>query len=437
MLSAGATGGCASGTRSTEGAERNGSAYRAGGPTPSRLYNPAGMPARDPLFTIRFVRLWIFTFITFLTAFQIFPTMPFRIMELGGSESQAGLFLAIYTWASAVAAPITGSIADHIGRKRLLITAGLAFIFFSSAYAFLTWLPALLIAACLHGIFWSGLLSASGAIITEIIPPSRRTEGLGYYGMAPTAAIGVAPLVGLLIYNRFGWLWLCGVMVFLSVVILLLALQVRGGTARSENSFPPLRQLVDWHVILNSSALFVHAFGYGGITSYVAVLAVRNSIEPPSIFFSVFAVFVIGTRIFISPIGDRYGPKAILYPSILLVPIATWMLAVTDTRAEMIAAAVLFGIGFGGLYPAFMTFVLTLSDPERHGSTFGSILFAVDTGIGLGSLTTGFLVEHYGFGAAFGVATVISLTSLPLFMLTAKLLTHPSRPARAVLKDER
>ncbi len=391
------------------------------------------MAAREPLFTFRFIRLWSFTFITFVTAFQIFPTMPFRILELGGSESEAGLFLAIYTWASAIAAPLTGTIADHVGRKRLLITAGIAFIFFSSTYAFLTWLPALLVAGCIHGIFWSGLLSASGAIVTEIVPESRRTEGLGYYGMAPTAAIAVAPLFGLWIYHRYGWMTLCGGMVTLSVVVLLLALQVQGGSERAPHPFPPLRQLVDWHVILNSSALFVHAFGYGGITSYVAILAVRNHIEPSSIFFIVFAIFVILTRIFVSPIADRYGIKVVLYPSILLVPIATTILAMTDTRGEMIAAAVLFGLGFGGLYPAFMTFVLTLSDPDRHGSTFGSILFAVDTGIGLGSLTTGFLVEHYGFGAAFGLATAISMLSLPLFLLTARLLTHPSRPAR--LKD--
>ncbi|MDX1582312.1 MAG: MFS transporter [Thermoanaerobaculia bacterium] len=393
------------------------------------------MPAREPLFTARFIRLWSFTFITFLTAFQIFPTMPFRIMELGGSESQAGLFLAMYTWASAIAAPLTGTIADHVGRRRLLVVAGVAFIVFSSSYAVLTWFPALLVAACIHGIFWSGLLSAGGAIVTEIIPPSRRTEGLGYYGMAPTAAIAIAPLLGLWIYHRFDWTWLCVSMIAFSVVILLLALQVRGGQERSSHSFPPLRELVDWHVIITASALFVHAFGYGGITSYVAVLAVRNDIDPPSIFFVVFAIFVILTRIFVSPIGDRYGPKVILYPSILLVPVATAMLALTDTRGEMIAAAVLFGLGFGGLFPAFMTYVLTLSDPKRHGSTFGSMLFAMDTGIGFGSIGTGFLIEHYGFAAAFGVATVISVTSLPLFLMTSRLLIHPSRPARVAGKD--
>jgi MFS family permease len=393
------------------------------------------MLPRDPLFTAPFIRLWSFTFITFMTAFLIFPTMPFRIMELGGSEGEAGLFLAIYTWASAVAAPITGTIPDHVGRRRMLLVAAVAFIVFSALYGVLTWLPALLLAACIHGVFWSGLLSAGGAIITDIVPRSRRTEGLGYYGMAPTAAIAVAPLVGLTIYRTFGWLELCGLMVLLSFVILALAYRVRGGTTPAPQPFPAIRNLVDWHVVVNGSTLFVHAFGYGAITSYVAVLAVRNEIRPPSIFFIVFAVFVILTRIFVSPLADRHGIKVILYPSILLVPLATGLLAVTSTAAGMVAAAVLFGIGFGGLFPAFMTFVLSLSDPRRHAATFGSILFAMDTGIGAGSIATGYLVQHFGFGVAFGVATAIALTSLPLFLATSGLLKHPARPARIEERD--
>jgi MFS family permease len=68
---------------------------------------------RVPLFTPRFVQLWVFSFITFFSAFQLFPTIPFRILALGGTKAEAGLFLAMYTYACAFSAPLTGSIADH------------------------------------------------------------------------------------------------------------------------------------------------------------------------------------------------------------------------------------------------------------------------------------------------------------------------------------
>ena len=59
-----------------------------------------------------------------------------------------------------------------------------------------------------HGLFWSGLLSASSAYMTEVIPESRRAEGIGYWGMSTMLATAVAPAVGLFMY-RHGWAWLC------------------------------------------------------------------------------------------------------------------------------------------------------------------------------------------------------------------------------------
>jgi hypothetical protein len=63
-------------------------------------------------------------------------------------------------------------------------------------------------AAFFHGLFWSGLLSASSAYMTEVIPESRRAEGIGYWGMATMLATAVSPGVGLWMYGH-GWAWLC------------------------------------------------------------------------------------------------------------------------------------------------------------------------------------------------------------------------------------
>ena len=80
---------------------------------------------------------------------------------------------------------------------------------FSLAYALIPELPVLMLALVLvHGVFWSGLLSASAAYMTNMLPESRRAEGIGYWGLSTIAAIAVAPSIGFWIY-RSGWLWLC------------------------------------------------------------------------------------------------------------------------------------------------------------------------------------------------------------------------------------
>ena len=129
-----------------------------------------------PLFTRRFVALWLFQFGTFFSAFQLLPVIPLRILDLGGSKAAAGLFLSVYTLSSAFAAPVMGTVADHIGRRRMLIIASLLFIVFSLAYGVVPWLPVVLVIAIVHGAIWSSILSAAGAIMTDFIPPSRRTR---------------------------------------------------------------------------------------------------------------------------------------------------------------------------------------------------------------------------------------------------------------------
>src|SRR5688572_30079417 len=120
----------------------------------------------EPLFTRRFFALWTFAFITFFSAFQLLPAIPFRIVELGGTKAQAGWFLAAYTFASAFAAPIMGTIADHVGRKRMLVAASALFIVFSLLYGAVEQIPLLLLIGIVHGSLWSGLLSAASATMS-------------------------------------------------------------------------------------------------------------------------------------------------------------------------------------------------------------------------------------------------------------------------------
>ena len=100
----------------------------------------------------------------------------------------------------------------------MLLITSLAIACFSVAYALSRtyWLPLVLV--FFHGLFWSGLLSASSAYMTEVIPESRRAEGIGYWGMSTMLATAVAPAAGLWMY-RHGWAWLCAGIALLNLVM--------------------------------------------------------------------------------------------------------------------------------------------------------------------------------------------------------------------------
>ncbi|HUR82160.1 MAG TPA: MFS transporter [Thermoanaerobaculia bacterium] len=374
----------------------------------------------QPLFTRRFVALWFFQCATFFSAFQLLPVIPFRIVDLGGNTRTAGLFLFVYTLSSALAAPIMGSVADHIGRKRMLVTASFLFVVFSLAYGVMPWMPGLLLIGIVHGALWSSILSAAGAIMTDFIPAERRTEGLAYWGLAPTAAIALAPAVGMAIY-RFGWFALCAEIAALSALTGLWGTRLPAGEPRdAAKKFPQPREFWDVGVITTTLSLTVVAFGYGGVTSYAGLLSRERGIHPESLFFTAFSIGTLAIRAFVPRFGDRYGPKVLLYPSFVAMPIAFLMLAYARDRVMMSAAGILFGMGLGLAFPAFITFVMAHTPDDRRARTFGSVILGFDTGIGVGSLVIGAMGQRLGLQTAFSIAAAVSCLSIPIFYATSR-----------------
>src|SRR5918993_5454104 len=205
-----------------------------------------------------------FSFTVFLSAFQLFPTAPFHILDLGGSTFASGLFLGFLTYSSAFSAPLTGAYADRIGHRRVLIISSLALAVFAGMYAVISDYRLVLLLAIVQGVFWSGLLSASAAYMTHMLPERRRAEGIGYWGLSTMAALSVAPTVGFALY-RYGWVWLCVLAAVLNVVMLGIAIslpeQPHGPHHQSHEPGP----LLEWRVLVTSLTLFLYSFGYGGI----------------------------------------------------------------------------------------------------------------------------------------------------------------------------
>ncbi len=380
---------------------------------------------KEPLLTPRFAGLWLFAFITFFSAFQLLPGIPLRILDLGGTTAEAGWFLSVYTFASAFSAPIMGSIADHVGRKRMLVTASLLFIIFSIAYGVVKHLPTLLLIGAVHGAIWSGILASSSAIMSELIPVSRRTEGMAYWGLASTSATAVAPAVGLWVLTHYDWLTVCVELAVISAVMAIWSSQIHAVESELPESWPSVATLFDWRVVRTALSLATISFGYGGITSYAAIVAIQRGIQPPWLYFAVFATTIVVVRLTTSHLGDRFGYAVILYPALAAIPIAFTLLAYAHTRGDLILSAVIFGAGFGSAYPAFASFILGTTDPQRRARTFGSIIWAFDVGIGSGSLLVGAIGNRYGLGTAFLWAAALSCLAVPIFIWTSRELTPP------------
>lgn len=375
--------------------------------------------ARERLFTPRFFVMCGFTFTVFLSAFQVLPSAPFRILELGGRTAEAGLFLGFLTYASALTAPVTGALADRLGKRRMLVTCSLVLAAFAGGYAVATDHRVFLALPLFQGVVWSGMLSASSAYMTDIIPESRRAEGIAYWGLSTILAIAVAPAIGFWLHG-IGWTAVCvsagALNLLMAGIALALPASETGSRAWRGSSRVLSRDVIEWRVLLASFVLFLYSFGYGGITSFVALYAERNGITPKGIYFTVFAAIIVVTRPFSGRLADRIGHTRVLLPSLALVTVGLVLLVPAPSRASLVVSALVFGAGFGTAYPAYAAHVVKHVDPARRGAAFGGILAAFDTGIGTGSMAVGWLVDHAGFPSAWTTAALLSALAIPYFL---------------------
>jgi MFS family permease len=374
------------------------------------------MSGPERLFSARFALMFGFSFTVFLSAFQLLPTAPFRILALGGTASEAGLFLAFLTYASAVSAPFMGGVADRLGKRRILLACSLAIAVFSAFYAVVPTYQVMLALVPLHGVFWAGLLSASGAYITEVIPPARRAEGLSYWGFASIIAVAIAPTFGLWVFEAGGWRTLCLEAMVLNLIMAIIAWRLPPDQARGGAMPARLHHLVEWRVLALGFTLFLYAFSYGGITSFTALYAEQLGIAPKAIYFTAFAVAIIVTRPFIARYADQVGHERVVLPCLIAVSAGVALLAVASSRPGFVLSAIVFGSGFGSAYPIFVAHLMKRVPQQRRGATFGALIGAFDIGIGTGSMAIGWLGEHYGYGRAFGVGAAIASLSVPYYL---------------------
>jgi len=366
-----------------------------------------------------------YTFTVFVSLFQLLPAAPYRVLALGGTTFAGGLFLGLLTYASALSAPITGQLSDRIGHRRVLITVSLVLATFSSIYAFLPDYRVMLVLVFFHGLFWSALLSASGAYITSIIPEQRRAEGLGYWGLSSITAIGLAPSLGFWVFS-FGWTALCLEIAALNLLMAFIAWRLpasaeaaadQAGSAGLPAGTPARASFqVEWPVLFLSITMTMIAFGYGGLTTFSALFADELQAYPRSLFLSSMAATMLLGRLTVGRTMDRVGHRRVLLPCLLISATGMSLLVIAQGTLTLALAGMVFGAGFGLLYPSYTAYIMAHVPSARRGAAFGAMLAAFDVGVGSGSTALGGLIHQFGYRNAFGMAAGLAFLAVPYFL---------------------
>ncbi|MED0960342.1 MFS transporter [Bacillus paramycoides] len=371
----------------------------------------------ERLWTKSFIQMTVAMLFLFTGFYLLVPTLPLFIKEIGGNESQVGLMMGMFTIAAVVIRPIIGGMLDKYGRKSFIIWGLIFFGLTMLSYNLASTILFLAFLRVIHGVTWAVSTTAVGTAITDIIPDSRRGEGMGWYGMAMTIAMAIGPMIGLWVvqnYSFHGLFVLATLLSFMAVVLSLI----------TKMPFAPQKekgkiQLFEKSVLSITIVVFFLSFAYGGITTFLPLFASSIDVNPGT-FFLVYAIALTIVRPISGKLLDKYGEVFIILPTLCITILAIVVLTISNSVMGVIIAAVLYGVGFGSAQPALQAAMLTIVAPSKRGVANASFFTAFDLGIGLGAILLGFVSQIFGYRFLFAGSAISGLIALIIFVIFVK-----------------
>jgi MFS family permease len=162
----------------------------------------------------------------------------------------------------------------------------------------------------------------------------------------------------------------------------------------------------------------LYSLGYAGIVTFLATLvSERDFGTVASLFFAVYALTVLVSRLFTGRLMDRRGANVVMLPAFLLFAAGLATIAVAGTVMALMAAAVLVGLGYGQLQSAGQVICVTQVPRERAGMGASTYFLGIDAGMGLGPLLAGALVQWWGTTGLYWVLAGFLVALVPVYWL--------------------
>ncbi len=128
--------------------------------------------------------------------------------SLSASRDEATWVLTSYLVANAVVLPISGWIANRIGRKRFYMSCVFLFTMASLLCGLAPTLGLLVFFRVLQGAAGGGLQPSEQSILADTFPPQKRSMAFAVYGMAVVMAPVLGPTFGGWIVDNYSWRWI-------------------------------------------------------------------------------------------------------------------------------------------------------------------------------------------------------------------------------------
>ncbi|MCM3125103.1 MFS transporter [Mesobacillus sp. AQ2] len=369
-----------------------------------------------------FLFIFLANFFIFLGFQMTLPTIPLFVEHLGGNDQLIGFVVGIFTFSALLVRPFAGRMLETKGRGFIYLTGLAIFVFSVGSFGFASGIAFLFLMRIIQGVGWGFSTTASGTIATDLIPPRRRGEGMGYFGLSGNVALAMGPTLGLALAAAITFKQLFLISAALGIAAFLLASRITyKKVEQSEEKTVKRRWDVYERSALQPSLLLLFiTITFGGIASFLPLYSAQKGIAGIEWYFFIFALTLMLSRSFAGQLYDKKGHGAVFLPGTFLIMIAMILLAWLPNSLVMFIAAGLYGFGFGSVQPALQAWAVQDAPMNRKGMANATFFSFFDLGVGVGAMAFGQIGHWLGYGSIYIASAISVFASILLYILMMK-----------------
>lgn len=385
-----------------------------------------GVQKKDKLWSIDFIKAGLAQFLTACSFHILIPILPLYLSEvLHIPHSKIGVVLSSYALALLFIRPFAGYIVDVFPRKMIYLIGLFAFVSVFAGYWVITSIGLFIIFRFIHGITWGITSVSANTMAIDIIPSSRRAEGIGYFGVSMNIAMAIAPYFAITIYNHpdFGFSSIVGVSVLFGILAFITVLTIRSPKITPE--YGPQRKALkqpfsfDRFILVSALPLLGNqillTFGWGTLAAYAILYGQELGIENSGYFFVFLAIGIMTSRVLSGKLVDKGYLHQIILLAMSLVAFSFFCFAYFSTMWSFFLSALGMGLSFGALLPALQTLYVNMATAERRGTANATYLTGFDLGIGVGMLLGARIADKYTFETMYYIPVVLTLIAIVVY----------------------
>lgn len=352
---------------------------------------------------------------------MLIPELPSYLTSIGGAEYK-GLIVALFTLTAGISRPFSGRLTDTLGRVPVMAFGSVVCFVCGFLYPVLSSVSGFLLLRLFHGFSTGFKPTATAAYVADIVPRERWGEALGMYGIFFSTGLAIGPAIGSTIRMYYSM----NVLFYASSVFALLSILIiynMQETLMVKHKFHPSLLRLTKHDLFSKEVLpaaivtFLSYAAYGSLLTLIPDWSAHLGILNKGLFFLVLTLASLVIRFVAGKLSDEHGRVRVIIIGLGVHAIGLFLVGYSESVFGMLLGSAIYGVATGIISPAINAWTVDLSHVEHRGKGLATMYIAMEAGIGLAALGSGFYyanvierVPHTMYASAFlGVAALVYL----------------------------